>query len=137
MKPGDKVRLIRDSKVKNLESQNWIKQEIPIPKIGDVFTVSGGIHSGWVSLNELKFAHPAIKFEIVPDEETAKEEKKAYLVDFAILVRVVTDEQDPDKIVRLAAEKLKENYSVGDIIENASDPEEDIEFPYDPKIDDQ
>lgn len=58
--------------------------------------------------------------------------KKAYLVDFAVLVRVVTDETDYDKIIELAAEKMKREYPVSELIENATDPVEDIEVPYEP-----
>lgn len=61
--------------------------------------------------------------------------KKAYLVDFALLVRVVTDETDTDKIIKLAAEKLKREYPVSDIIENAGDPVDDIEVPFSPESD--
>lgn len=136
MKPGDKVRLISVSK-HDRETDNWIENEESKPLVGDVFTIHSITDAGWLRLEELQLSHPSEKFELLPDEESTTGEKKAYLVDFAILVRVVTEEQDLDKIVRIAAEKLKENYSIGDIIENASDPEEDIEFPYDPKIDDQ
>ena len=67
MKKGDKVRLIKTSKL-SMEDQNWLEKEESKPKVGDEFTIARVNPDGWLWLKELDFGHPPEKFQLIDPE---------------------------------------------------------------------